>query len=384
MYYDDLGGTYTVGITANSNYKNGDIAPAFPINNKPTFRKPDFKTIFENMLMHDPDKHRRYFFTPDDLSIYNQNKMMGEISQKFDRKKIELQTVNNNTESNYITLSTSTIAYLKDMDYKFVKATVMSQYFIEDDEKALRKMPDYKKGSSYHKRLLNSLNYWKSFNEQTQKLFKEFVADFTRALGELNTPFVYKFQNNQGNEEIVPVGMGNFYPGEIGKMIKSVFGNVIDYDEFVPAYNEEMYNNKIQSSCCLHYEINPTIYRKQNTPYEQSKDYIKDMKEFEEFKKTPDYVPYKEPPPFKTIEVNPIVLKNYLNQASKVFNNPLGFVFEQFKPYIEEYLEDLPFLSKGRFPDGLGGYTQLDKGYEIKQNSFGMEITIHTDLRKLF
>ncbi|RXJ98372.1 hypothetical protein CRU98_10055 [Arcobacter sp. CECT 8986] len=381
-YYDNLGGDYSIGIIANADLKEGDIAPSFDLPNVPKFKKPNFRTLFENMLMHDPDKHRRYFLSANDIS--NENKFHDAIKVKFDKTKIKLQTVNNNTESNFVTLSTSTVAYLKMMDELFVKSSACAKYWIDEDEKFLRKMPDYKKGSSIEKQYLHSLAVHKQQYEETQRLFKEFIADFTRALGELNTPFVYNYKNKSGDDATVGVGLGNFYPGEIGNFIRSVFGDVIDFDDFVPAYNEELYNRKLESTCCLEYEIDKDFFRKKDLPYSQSIDYQKDDIEFQKFKQTSNYIPYKEPPSYKTISINPQNFRNYINKASRLANNPLSVLFDELQPYLEEYLGSLPWLSNGMFPDGFGGYESLEHGYKISKTSYGAEITFHADFSRYF
>lgn len=339
--YDKYGDTYYVGISPNSNLKDGDISPIVPINNMipQQLKKADFKAIFQNKIMHNPAVHRQYFATIEDVGKVNEYHSKTKI--KFDRKEIELQTVNKDNKE-YLTLTQETIDYLKDMDKTFVMATVgaswmKDKYYSDWQTRKNRGIND-----SGTKRLKETYEHFQGIYDDVQKNFKFFVADFTRSLIELEQPFTYKFTDKNGDEKEIGVGVGNFPAAPIDDMINSIFGNVTS-DDFIPAVNEERFKQKKESTCCLNYEMESKVFRKKDLPYKQSKQYIKDTKDFEEYKKSPDFTPYTPPPSFKEYKIKDFDQSvsnflNYVNDLNEVMQSPLIKTFIKLKPYLNKKL----------------------------------------------
>jgi hypothetical protein len=165
--------------------------------------------------------------------------------------------------------------------------------------------------------------------------FKTFVADMCRSLIELNKPF---YATVEGVDYDVPVSVGNFSAYELDKFVNSVFGNVTG-DDFIQEVNEEIYNAKTETSCCLQVCVSNELYRKEGVPYEESPQKVEDDAEFQKWIQSDEFTPYVPPPPYKQIGLEQYM--GYLNEAQSFARSPLSYVFDKLKPYLEQGLANL-------------------------------------------
>lgn len=333
---------------------------------------PNFKTLFEDYKLHNPQEHRAYLFqpfvSPSNL-IFNDVLDSGKYGtwlsyyvgtiKPFDETKIEFQTVVKDDIS-YLAPSTEYVNYLKQQDEAFVLSITELSYYKGRLQSIWNGLADYQKINSAY------VNYPQSFNAYDAKItavnnqFKSFVADTCRSLIKLNKPFYIGVPDTYGATVSIPVSVGNFNAYELDKFVCSVFGNVTD-DDFIPSVNEEIYNAKTATGCCLKVCVTKELYRKEGVSYEQSRDKIEDDAEFQKWIQSDEYTPYVPPAPYKEITLDRYV--NYLNEAQSFARSPLGYAFNTLKPFLEQGLVDLK----------NGGYVSSYKidGNEYTINFFG-------------
>lgn len=382
-FYDSFGiGTYAPvsqnDIQNSTGSIDGGVFSGVPISSSDTAQKrqpPDFKALFEDYQMHNPDIHRAYYLTwpmingarydgdPSDGYPYYPRLSWEDELKPFDKTNIELQTLKKE-DNDYVTLSTDTINHLKYMDERFVKSVV--GYTAQRDawQSSYNDLPDYKKDGTQGKGMLKDIAHFNTRINSVNNAFKSYVADFSASVVALNKPFYVEQQNEQGEMVYFPVSLGNFTAYDIDEIINDIFGNVTG-DDFIPALNEERYNQRAETTCCLQYCIAPELYRMKDVPYEQSEQKVIDGIEFEKYKNSDEFTPYTPPAPYKKISVDQYM--NYLKNAQQFLNSPLMYVFEKMKPYINEGLAYL----KGQ------GYITA---YKINGNN----VNIETDLRNFF
>lgn len=348
-FYDKYGGNPSyIGVS----YDHPDIdkvIPTVPISNgsgEIVKETPNFKTLFEDYKLHNPEEHRAYLFTlfdtnrsPIDFNIVHQNAHNGQIAtyytttiKAFDEKKIEFQTVVKD-DKQYLAPSTEYVNYLKQQDEAFSLSIVELTEYRKMVQNTYNSLPQYQ--LQYYTGYPTAINAYNAKINAVNNQFKSFVADTCRSLIRLNKPF---YASVEGVDYDVPVSIGNFNAYELDKFICSVFGNVTA-DDFIPEVNEEIYYAKTQTGCCLKVCVSKELYRKEGVSYEQSPDKVKDDSEFQKWLQSDEFNPYVPPAPYQEITIDKYI--SYLNEAQAFARSPLRYAFEKFKPFLEEGLNDL-------------------------------------------
>lgn len=383
-FYDKYGGAYS-SVSANdilnsTGSSSGGVFSSVPISSSDTSQireTPNFKAMFEDYQLHNPDLHRGYLLTADMIhsESYNitpigsrplyERLTWDDDFQPFDKTKLELQTIKKD-DKEYVTLSTDFIDYLKSMDERAVKSVVGYQFLRDSSQSEYNALPTYKKSGSYAQALLQEVSYYNSKISDVNTRFGEFVGrDFTASVVALNKPFYYESQNEDNLSSFIPISLGNFSAYEIDEVINDIFGNVTD-DDFIPSVNEERYNQKAETECCLQLCSAPELYRMKGVPYEESEQKVVDDIEFQKYLDSDEFTPYVPPPPYKKITLGSYA-SYYQKQVTEFLNSPLMYLFEKVKPYL---VEGLISLTNGGYIDG----------FKIENN----DIYIQNDLRNLF
>lgn len=356
-FYDKYGGNPSY-ISVSASYEdNNKIIPTVPLYNGSTAEvkeTPSFKSLFEDYKMHNPEEHRAYLFQPfvsPSNIIFNNVLDSGRngtsISyymntiKPFDETKIEFQTVVKDDVS-YLAPSTEYVNYLKQQDEAFVMSVTELSYYKGRLQDIWDGLPDYKKDDSAHKKYPQSLNSYTAKITAVNNQFKSFVADTCRSLIKLNKPF---YATVSDVDYDIPVSIGNFNAYELDKFVCSVFGNVTD-DDFIPSVNEEIYNAKTATGCCLKVCVTKELYRKEGVSYAQSQDKVQDDIEFQKWLSSDEFTPYVPPAPYQEITIDKYL--TYLNEAQSFARSPLKYAFEKFKPFLEQGLAS---LKNGRYID---------------------------------
>jgi hypothetical protein len=398
-YYDKYGGApayASVGANVSGSTFQEGIHSSVPSMNQNIIPKkvPNFKTLFEKSELHNTLEHRArialfsyntmpekfkspyaiydpYFEIEKSVNYYLNTReavrnegnvirspLFNEIDEPFDPKKIELETVVKDGIE-YLAPTLEFVDYLKDKDLSFV---ANMQVYLNSE-----KHVDYFK----YKHLTDS-NYYKytgynkaytqidNLKDEVNQKFKTFVADMSRSLIRLNKPFYA----DVGGDYHLPVSVGNFSAYELENFVDSIFGDVTEED-FVNEANEEVYNAKTPTTCCLKVCYSPTLYRKDDVPYEESKQYTQDQEEWQKWINSDEYTPYVPPPPQTEITLEQY--SQYLNEAQSFVRSPLSYLFDKLKPYLEK---GLIYLKNNDYIDD----------YKINGN----DIYIENDLRNLF
>jgi hypothetical protein len=368
-YYDKYGGApayASVGANISGSTFQEGIYSSVPSNNNEnisTKRVPNFKTLFEDYKLHNPQEHRAYLFVPFTFrdnrvwdSYVNGTYFSNHKSQikQFDKTKVDFQTVTSD-DMEYLAPGTEFVEYLKEQDEAFALTVTELNYYKNHFFNIWNSQPYYRKYESpvypnHFKAMAAYDNEIQNVNNQ----FKTFVADCCRSLIRLNKPFYA----DVGGDYHLPVSVGNFSAYELDNFVNSVFGNVTD-DNFIHEANEEIYEAKTPTTCCLKVCYSPTLYRKDNVPYEESKQYTQDQEEWQKWINSDEYTPYVPPPPQKEITLEQY--SRYLNEAQSFARSPLMYAFEKFKPYLEKGLINLK----------NGGYID---DYKVHGNEIYIEI----------
>ena len=329
---------------------------------------PNFKTLFEDYKLHNPEEHRAYLFTLFDTNrspiVFNtvhENAHNGQIAtyytttiQPFDEKKIEFQTVVKDNKQ-YLAPSTEYVNYLKQQDEAFALSIVELTEYRNMVQSTYISLPQYQ--LQYYTGYPTAVNAYNAKITQVNNQFKSFIADTCRSLVKLNKPF-YATVSDVGFD--IPVSIGNFNAYELDKFICSVFGDVTA-DDFIPEVNEEIYNAKTSTGCCLKVCVSKELYRKEGVPYEQSPQKVQDDSEFQKWLQSDEFNPYVPPAPYKEITLDKYM--GYLNEAQSFARSPLKYAFEKFKPFLEQGLSNLK----------NGGHITA---YKIQGNNIDIELDL--------
>lgn len=308
-----------------------------------------FKALFEDYQMHNPDLHRGYFLTSDMINSSSypivpigttpmkQRLSWDDNFKPFDKTKLELITTEKD-DSFFLTFSTDTINYLKSMDENSVKSVVGYTYLRNESQSTYDALPEYKKSGSFAQDLLQEVSYYNGRINDVNTRFGEFVGrDFTASVVALNKPFNYEAVS--GDEtSYIPFSLGNFSAYDIDEVINDIFGNVTD-DEFIPSVNEERYNQKSETECCLRLCTAPELYRMKDVPYEQSEQKVQDDLEFQKYLNSDEFTPYVPPPPYTSTTFDGYM--SFINNTKSFIQSPLFFIFDKIAPYIENALVGL-------------------------------------------